>query len=74
MIKVTEGSGTNCSNLIDIEIEEEEEEEGNKCFNDEVLDLRQRREREVSLEQTKKRTFMVGFSIPGILQLLEVAP
>ena len=50
--KVTEGSGGNGSNLMDIAIEEEEEEEVNKCFDecfdDEVLDLRRNRKREVS--------------------------
>ena len=50
--KVTEGSGWNGSNLMDIAIEEEEEEEVNKCFDecfdDEVLDLRRNRKREVS--------------------------
>ena len=39
-------------NLMDIAIEEEEEEEVNKCFDecfdDEVLDLRRNRKREVS--------------------------
>ena len=30
--KVTEVSGTNGSNLMDIAIEEEEEEEGHECF------------------------------------------
>ena len=33
-IKLTEGSGTNGSNIMDIEIEEEEEKEGNECFDD----------------------------------------
>ena len=56
--KVTEGSETNGSNLMDIAIEEEEEEEGNECFDDEVLDLRLKRKREVILEQTKKRNLL----------------
>ena len=40
-----------------IAIEEEEEEEGNECFDDEVLDLRRKRKREVSLEKTKKKIY-----------------
>ena len=50
---------------MDIAIEEEEEEEGNECFNkcfdDEVLYLRQKIKREVSLEQTNKRKITVGY-------------
>ena len=46
---------------MDIAIEKEEEEEGNEFFDDEVLDLRQIIKREVCLEQTKKRKFMVGY-------------
>ena len=42
---------------MDIVIDEEEEEEGHECldycFDDEVLDLRRKRKREISLEQTK---------------------
>ena len=56
--KVTEGSGTNGNNLINISIPEEEEGEGKECFDeyfdDEVLDLRQKRKQEVSLEQTNR--------------------
>ena len=63
--KLTEGSGTNGSNIIDIDIQEEEGEEVNEFFDeffdDEVLDLRQKRKREVRLEQTKKRKFTVGY-------------
>ena len=44
--KVREGSVTNGYNIMDIVIEEKEEEEGNECFDecfdDEVLDLRQK--------------------------------
>ena len=43
---VTEVSGTNGSNLTDMVIEGEEEEEGNdcfgECFDDKVLNLRQK--------------------------------
>ena len=46
---------------MDIVIEEEEEEECNECFDDKVLDLRQKRKQGVSLEQTKKRKFVVGY-------------
>ena len=50
---------------MDITIEEEEEEEGNeffdKCFDEEVPYLRQKIKREVSLEQTKKRRFKIGY-------------
>ena len=50
---------------MDIAIEEEEEEECDECFDecfdDEVLDLRQKRKRGVSLEQIKKRKIMVGY-------------
>ena len=59
--KVTEVSGTNVSNIMDTVIEEEEAEEGNEFFDDKVLHLRQRIKREVCLEQTKKRKFMVGY-------------
>ena len=55
--KVTEGSGTNGSNIMYIAIEEEEEGEGNECFDDEVLDLRRIKKPEVSLEQKTKRKF-----------------
>ena len=62
--KVTEGSGTNGSNIMDIAIEEEEDDKCNECFDelfdDEVLDLR-RKKQEVSMEQTKKRKFMVVY-------------
>ena len=65
MIKVTEGSVTNGSNLMDIVIEEEEEEEGNECFDmcfdDEVLDLRRKIKQEEILEPTKKINIMVGY-------------
>ena len=65
MSKEIEGSVKNGSNLMDTAIEEEEDEEGNKCFDecsdDEVLDLRRKRKREVCLEQMKKRHFMVGY-------------
>ena len=61
--KITETPGTNGSNFMEIEIEEEEEEEDNECsgecFDYEVLDLRRKIKREVSLEQTKKRKFTV---------------
>ena len=44
--KVTDGSVKNDSNLMDIAIEGEEEEEGNEffgeCFDEKVLDLRQK--------------------------------
>ena len=63
--KVTEGSGTNGSNIMDIAVEDEEEEEGNKCFDecfdDEVLYSRRKRKRGVSLEQTKKGKITVGY-------------
>ena len=62
---ITEGAGTNGSNLMDIEIGEEEWEEGSecfdKCFDDEVLYLRQKIKRELSLDQTKKRKFTVVY-------------
>ena len=62
---VIEGSETNGSNLMEVYIEYEEEQEDNdcfdECFGDEVLDLR-RKKGEVSLEQTKKRNFTVGYN------------
>ena len=71
--KLTEGSGTNGSNIIDIDIQEEEGEEVNEFFDeffdDEVLDLRQKRKREVRLEQTKNRTFTVGYYHGGKIVL-----
>ena len=71
--KVKQGSGTNDSNIMDIEIEKEEQEEGNacfdKCFDDEVLDLKQRRKLEVSSEQTNKRNVTVGY-LHGKLNVL----
>ena len=66
MSKVIEGSETNGYNLMEILIEEEKQKEGNQCFdgflNDEVLDLRRKIKREVSLEETKKRKFIVGYN------------
>ena len=65
MSKVSEVSVTIFSNLMEISIEEEEEEGGNKCFDkcfdDEVPYLRQKRKREVSLEKTKKIKLTVGY-------------
>ena len=55
---------------MDTYIEEEGEEEGNdcfdECFDDKVLDLRQKRKRGVSLEQTKKRKFAVGYHLVNL--------
>ena len=65
IIKVTQVSGTNGSNIMDMVIEQEKEEEGKecvyKCFDGEVLYLRQKRKWEVSLERTNKRTFTVVY-------------
>ena len=64
--KVTYGSVTNDSNRMEIVIDKEEEEDGNECFDecfDEyVLDLRRKIKWEVSLEQTKKRKFTMGYN------------
>ena len=49
-----------------IAIEDEEEEEGNECFDDKLLYLRRKRKREVSLEQMKKRKFMVGYHLVNL--------
>ena len=46
---------------MDIAIEEKDNECFNKFFDDKVLYLRQKIKREVSLEQTKKRKFAVGY-------------
>ena len=63
--KVTDGSGTNFPNLMDIATEEEEEGGSNKCFDecfdDEVLYLRGERKWEVSLDQTKRRKATVVY-------------
>ena len=61
-IKVTEGSGTNGYNIMDISIEEEYEGGCDECFDDEVLYLRRKRKWEVILEQKKKSKFMVGYN------------
>ena len=51
---------------MDIVIEEEEEGGGyeffDECFDDEVLDLRQKIKLGVSLEKTKKIKFTVGYN------------
>ena len=63
--KITEVSGTNDSNRMEIVIDKEEEEDGNEyfdeCFDEDVLDLRRKIKWEVSLEQTKKRKITVGY-------------
>ena len=46
---------------MDISVYEAEEEEGKECFDDKVLDLRLKRKRKESLEQTKGRKFTVGY-------------
>ena len=59
--KVKYRSGVNGPNIMDIAIEEEYNECFNKCFDDEILYLRQKIKREASLEQTEKRKFAVGY-------------
>ena len=70
MSKVIEGSETNWSNIMFILIEDEEEKEVNECFDEcfdyKVLDLRRKVKREVSLEQMKKRKFMVGYHLVNL--------